>query len=58
MTEDNRALVREAGLESCASCHGGLVEAGTDPFRLPRVPVNGWFASPGQFGFEVALGRA
>jgi peptidoglycan/xylan/chitin deacetylase (PgdA/CDA1 family) len=58
MTEENRAYVREAGLTSCASCHGGIVEAATDPFRLPRVAVNGWFASPGQIGFEVALGRA
>lgn len=58
ITEANRELVREAGLRSCASCHGGRVLAQTDPYHLPRVPINGWFASPGQFGLEVVLGRA
>jgi peptidoglycan/xylan/chitin deacetylase (PgdA/CDA1 family) len=58
MAEENRALVREAGFRCCVSCHGGLVTPRTDPFRLPRVPVNGWFSGPGQLGLEVVLGRA
>ncbi len=58
LSEENRALVRELGLRSCASCHGGLIRPDTEPFRLPRVPINGWFASAAQFGLEVALGRA
>ncbi len=58
MAEENRALVREAGFRCCVSCHGGLVTPRSHPFRLPRVPVNGWFGGPGQLGLEVALGRA
>lgn len=58
MAEENRFLVREAGFRCCVSCHGGLATSRTDPFRLPRIPINGWFASPGQLGLEVLLGRA
>ena len=54
MTEANRAIVREAGFESCFSAHGGIVAPGDSAFRLCRVPVNAWYTSPYQFGFEAA----
>jgi len=57
MTEANRLLVREAGFRCCASCFGGLVEAGTNPFALPRVAITSWLASPDTFAFDMALGR-
>ena len=58
IVEENRALVREAGFRCCVSCHGGTITNRSDPFRLERVPINGWFADPFQFGLEVVLGRA
>lgn len=54
MSEENRARVRAAGLLCCASAHGGVVEPGTDPFRLPRTAISAWQISPWQFGFELA----
>ena len=42
---------------AAASCFGGINARGTDPFHLRRVPISGWYASPHQFGFEVAFGR-
>ena len=57
MSEANRDEVRAAGFRSCASCFGGLVRPGDDPFRLNRVAVSGWFASPSQLAFEVGLNR-
>jgi len=53
MTEANRAIVQEAGFESCLAAHGGVVTPGDSPFRLCRVPVNSWYTSPYQFGFEA-----
>ena len=53
ITEANRALVREAGFESCFSAHGGIVAPGDSPFRLCRMPVNSWYTSPYQLGFEA-----
>ncbi len=32
-------LAAEAGYEGCLSGHGGLLDPGTGPFLLPRVPV-------------------
>jgi peptidoglycan/xylan/chitin deacetylase (PgdA/CDA1 family) len=58
MAEENRDFVREAAFRCCVSCHGGLVTNRSDPFRLHRVPINGWFADPYQFGLEVVLSRA
>jgi peptidoglycan/xylan/chitin deacetylase (PgdA/CDA1 family) len=58
MTESNRELVRRAGFRCCASCHGGVNPPGADPFRLRRIPISTWFATPGQFALELALGRA
>jgi peptidoglycan/xylan/chitin deacetylase (PgdA/CDA1 family) len=57
LTDANRALVRAAGFRCCCSGFGGLNFPGTDPFHLQRVPISPWFASPHQFGFEVALRR-
>lgn len=57
MTEANRELVRQAGFRCCASCHGGINLRGGDAFRLCRVPISSWFATPGQFALEVALHR-
>jgi peptidoglycan/xylan/chitin deacetylase (PgdA/CDA1 family) len=57
ITEDNRALVRDAGFRCCASCFGGIVEANTDPMRLPRTAVSSWYASPRRLALDLALGR-
>jgi len=58
LTEGNRALVREAGFVCCASAFGGSVPAGTDPYRLCRMPVSEWHLSAGQFGLEALRGRS
>jgi len=57
LLEGNRRLVQEAGFRSCMSCHGGLAPAGTDPFRLQRVPIGAWFRTPGQWAFAVLSRR-
>lgn len=56
-TEANRALVRAAGFRCCCSGFGGINTRGTDPFRVRRVPISEWYASPHQFGFDLAFGR-
>jgi peptidoglycan/xylan/chitin deacetylase (PgdA/CDA1 family) len=56
-TEANRELVRSAGFACCCSGFGGVNASGTDPFRLHRIPISEWYASPHQFGFDLALGR-
>jgi len=53
LSESNRAIVRQSGFSCCVSAHGGLVHALDDPFRLQRVPLNAWYLSPYQFGFET-----
>lgn len=58
LIEANRDLVRENGFRCCVSCCGGIVMRDEDPMRLRRVPITPWFATPGQFALEVALGRA
>ena len=58
LAEDNRDVVRKAGFRCCVSCHGGAITNRSDPFRLHRVPINGWFEDPHQFGLEVVLNRA
>lgn len=58
MTPENLELVKLAGFRCCCSCYGGLTAAGADPFRLPRVPITPWYASPQQFGFELAIETA
>jgi peptidoglycan/xylan/chitin deacetylase (PgdA/CDA1 family) len=56
-TEANRELVKAAGFRCCCSAYGGVNPPGTSPFHLQRVPITGWYASPHQFGFDVAFGR-
>jgi hypothetical protein len=59
MSDANRALVAEAGFRCCPSAFGGLVRTGDDPFRFRRLPVTGWYRSPGELGLEVLrAGRA
>ena len=58
MTPENLELVRAAGFRCCCSCYGGLTTTGTDPFRLLRVPITPWYASPHQFGLELAFETA
>jgi peptidoglycan/xylan/chitin deacetylase (PgdA/CDA1 family) len=58
VTETNREIVKNAGFQCCCSAFGGINPAGTDPFRLNRVPVSPWHTSPHHFGFEVATGRS
>lgn len=58
LASSNRDLVRAAGFRCCCSCFGGVVSSGSDPFHLTRVPLSTWYASPHQFGLEVALGRS
>jgi len=53
ISEANRALVAEAGFHCCPSAFGGLVRSGDDPFRFRRMPVTGWYRSPGELGLEV-----
>ncbi len=58
LTEANRELVKAAGFRCCCSALGGINATGTDPFHLRRVPISPWYASPQQFGLEVALGMS
>ena len=58
LSEANRDLVKLAGFRCCCSGFGGTISAGTNPFQLPRIPVSSWYASPHQFGFDVALKRS
>jgi peptidoglycan/xylan/chitin deacetylase (PgdA/CDA1 family) len=53
MSEDNRAVVRDAGFSCCLSAHGGTVRAADNAFRLKRFPINMWQLSPYQFGSEA-----
>lgn len=58
LTEAKRALVRAAGFRCCCSSFGGINSIGTDPFHVQRIPISPWYASPHEFGLEVALGRS
>ena len=55
ITDSSRRLVKEAGFDCCLSCHGGVNDAASDPYRLNRIPIGAWCTSPGQFGFELLL---
>lgn len=55
--EENRDEVSKAEFRCCASCHGGLVRTGDDPFRMNRLPISNWFASPAHLAFQVGLNR-
>lgn len=58
ITEANRDIVRRAGFRCCASCFGGTNPRGRHPSRMRRIPITTWYATPSQFAFEVAMGRA
>ena len=51
-------LVREAGFHCCLGAFGGVNAPDADPFRLNRISVGGWFATPHQLGLEILLRRA
>lgn len=51
-------LVREAGFHCCLGAFGGVNPPLADPFRLNRISVGGWFATPHQLGLEILLRRA
>lgn len=51
-------LVREAGFTCCLGAFGGVNSPDADPFRLNRINVGGWFATPRQLGLEILLRRA
>jgi peptidoglycan/xylan/chitin deacetylase (PgdA/CDA1 family) len=53
-----RAVVRDLGFECCVSCHGGVNPPNADPYRLNRINIAEWFATPHQFGWELLLGKA
>jgi peptidoglycan/xylan/chitin deacetylase (PgdA/CDA1 family) len=53
-----RDIVRDLGFECCAACHGGVNSRSADPYRLNRIGIAEWFATPEQFGLELLLGRA
>jgi len=55
-----RALetVRECGFESCVSCFGGVNSVPADPYRLKRIGIAEWFATPYQLAFELIAQRA
>jgi peptidoglycan/xylan/chitin deacetylase (PgdA/CDA1 family) len=58
ITNANRAEVKAAGFRCCCSNFGGVNLAHSDRFDLQRIPISPWYASPHQFGFDVALGRS
>lgn len=57
ISERSLELVREAGFECCVSCAGGFNTQATSPFKLNRISVGPWFATPEQFGVDLLLGR-
>ena len=57
LTDAARKLVQAAGFQCCCSGYGGTNARGTSPFHLRRVPISGFYASPHQFGFDVAFRR-
>jgi peptidoglycan/xylan/chitin deacetylase (PgdA/CDA1 family) len=54
----SRHIVKEVGLRCCCSSFGGINVSGCDPFQLRRVPISPWYATPQQFGLEVAFRRS
>jgi peptidoglycan/xylan/chitin deacetylase (PgdA/CDA1 family) len=58
ITNSNRTAVKAAGFRCCCSNFGGVNLPDTDPFDLLRIPISPWYASPHEFGFDVALGRS
>jgi len=58
ISEENKEIIKEAGLRCCCSCYGGINTNNTDPFYLRRIPISSWYESPYQFACDVALRRA
>jgi peptidoglycan/xylan/chitin deacetylase (PgdA/CDA1 family) len=56
--DSSRDLVKAVGFRCCCSSFGGINMSGGDPFQLRRVPISPWYATPQQFGLEVALRRS
>lgn len=56
LADENKPLPKELGLRCNVSAYGGTVRSGDDPFALKRTPINHWFVSPYQFGFELVAG--
>ena len=57
ISQDNREMIKEAGLRCCCSCYGGINTNNTDPFHLRRIPISSWYESPYQFACDIALRR-
>ncbi|HET9982681.1 MAG TPA: polysaccharide deacetylase family protein [Longimicrobiales bacterium] len=57
VTDEARAMVREAGYECCLSTDTGVVLPGEDPFRIRRFLVTPWHLSPMQLGLDLLLAR-
>ena len=55
ISEENRALVREAGFDCCLAAYGGTLVGRCDPYHMQRIIVSQWYASPWHFGFEAML---
>ncbi len=53
MVPENRELVAEAGYQCCCSAFGGFVTPFSDPFALPRIALNSWFATVNEMHFEL-----
>jgi len=58
ISDAGRAVVQALGFECCASCHGGVNSPRVDPYRLNRIGIAEWFATPQQFGLEALLRKA
>ncbi len=57
ISEVSRELIRSAGFDCCLSCFGGVNRLDADPYRLRRISIGEWFASPHQFALEFVLAR-
>ncbi len=44
MSDENRALVREAGYQCCLSAVKGYVYSDSDPFDLCRIGITNWYS--------------
>lgn len=58
ITDQAIELVKEAGFQSCASCHGGVNPRIADPYRIRRIGIAEWFSTPDELGFELVRGTA
>jgi len=53
-----RTLVEEAGFQCCLSCHSGTNACVADPYKLQRLPISTWYATPMQMTAELVLSEA